>query len=564
MARRETLTASKKKKAQKLLDKQRFQEARDVYASICETDAQDYDAFIRLAELSIRLGLLGDAEAGYKHACSLRPDDATPFLKLGLLYKNHGRIVDAEPWLRRYMQLAPAGALEYKRLGISLQQMEYLDLAITVYRELLKYTPSDGDTYNNLGVALHNRGHLGEALTSFSKALSIAPPRAHVYCNMANVYVDKGDSEQAHHCYQQALAVDPSSTYALGSLGALYIDQMRLNDALACLDKANAIDPGFAGAHWNRAQILLLQGKFKQGWQEYEARLHSPEVIKRFGYREFSKPLWDGGDLGDKTLLVYAEQGFGDAIQFCRYLPLLQERIQHLVFECRPELLRLMQGLPGNIKCIARRDDSREPTIPFDYRLPLMSLPRIFGTELDTIPANIPYLVSDPTLAQQWRSRIQSKSSGLKVGLVWAGSPSHQSNRYRSLLLEQLLPLANIPGVTFYSLQKGTAAAQAAHPPAGMKLIDLSGDITDFADTAAIISNLDLVISVDTSVAHLAGALGQPVWLMLYFPAEWRWLLERNDSPWYPNMRLFRQDSTREWDPVLQQMASALRTLVSS
>jgi tetratricopeptide (TPR) repeat protein len=560
MAKRETLNALKNR-AKKLLDKQRFQEARDAYVSICQTDTQDYDAFNQLAALSIRLGLLSDAEVAYKHACSLRPDDATPFLNLGLLYKNHGRIVDAEPWLRRSMQLAPAGALEYKRLGISFQQMEYLDLAISVYRELLQHTPNDGDTYNNLGVALHNRGHLEEALASFAKALTVAPPKAHLYCNMANVYVDKGDSGQAHHCYQQALLLDPNSTYALGSLGALYIDQMRLDEALACLDKANAIDPDFAGAHWNRAQILLLQGKFKQGWQEYEARLHSPEVIKRFGFREFSKPMWDGGDIGDKTLLVYAEQGFGDAIQFCRYLPLLQARIQHLVFECRPELLRLMQGLPGNIKCIARRDDSREPAIPFDCRLPLMSLPRIFGTALDTIPANIPYLVSDAALTQQWRSRIQN--NGLKVGLVWAGSPSHQSNRYRSLSLAQLLPLANIPGVTFYSLQKGTASAEATHPPAGMTLIDLSGEINDFADTAAIISNLDLVISVDTAVAHLAGALGKPAWVMLYYPPEWRWLLDRNDSPWYPDMRLFRQGAAREWEPVLAQVASALRALVN-
>lgn len=337
---------------------------------------------------------------------------------------------------------------------------------------------------------------------------------------------------------------------------------MRLDDALVCLDKANAIDPNFAGAHWNRAQIFLLRGNFKQGWQEYEARLHSPEVIKRFGFREFSEPIWDGSDIGDKTLLVYAEQGYGDAIQFCRYLPLLQARIQHLFFECRPELLRLMRGLTGGITCIARRDDSREPTIPFDYRIPMMSLPRIFGTELNTIPANVPYLIPDPALIQQWRTRIQD--NGLRVGLVWAGSPSHQSNRYRSLSLEQLLPLANIPDVSFYSLQKGVAAAQAAHPPTGMKLIDLSGDITDFSDTAAIISNLDLVISVDTSVAHLAGALGRPAWVMLYFPAEWRWLLDRNDSPWYPSMRLFRQSSTREWGPVLQQMASALRALVSS
>jgi tetratricopeptide (TPR) repeat protein len=560
-SRREALTASRKKKIKKLLAGQQWAEARELYAEICRIDPKDYEAWLSLAELSIKLRALGDAEAAYKQAAALRPDEPKPCLNLGLLYKSHGGFVEAEQWLRRYMQLSPAGVAEYKRLGTDLQQRNILDLAVTIYRNVLQQTPNDVDTLNNLGVALQNSGQLDEALAALANAIKLQP-KAHLYCNMANVYVDKGDYEQAHHCYQQALLLDPESVKTWGSLGAFYMGQMRLEEALASLDKAIAIDPGFAGAYWNRSLILLLQGNFKEGWREYDARFDSPDVVQRYGRREFGKPMWNGQPIPGKTLFVYAEQGFGDSLQFCRYLPLVQQRVEHMFFESRPELLRLMRTLSGGIECVARRDDFREPDLHFDYHIPLMSLPRIFNTEVDTIPAQSPYLSADPALVQQWGERIQN--DGLKVGLVWAGSPTHQSNRYRSISLEQLAPLAQLTNITFYSLQKGPAAQQIATAPAGMKLVDLGAGITDFADTAAIIANLDLVISVDTSVAHLAGALGKPVWVMLYYPPEWRWQLDRNDSPWYPTMRLFRQDASRDWTPVLQQLVAALRMLTVS
>jgi len=423
---------------------------------------------------------------------------------------------------------------------------------------VLGVTPEDADTLNNLGVALQNSGKLDEALAAFNQALQLQP-KAHVYCNMANVYVDKGDYVQAHHCYQQGLLLDSDSVKTLGSLGAFYMGQMELEKALTYLEKAIALDPSFAGAYWNRSLILLLQGNFKEGWRTYDARFDSPDVVQRYGRREFGRPMWEGQPIPGKTLLVYAEQGFGDSFQFCRYLPLVQQRVERMVFESRPELMCLWRTLPGEIECVVRRDDFREPALHFDYHIPLMSLPRIFNTELETIPAQAPYLHAEPALVQQWGERIQN--DGLKVGLVWAGSPGHKSDRYRSMSLAQLSPLAQLSNVTFYSLQKGPAAQQIATAPAGMKLVDLGAEISDFADTAAIIANLDLVISVDTSVAHLAGALGKPVWVMLYYPPEWRWLLDRDDSPWYPSMRLFRQDASRDWHPVLEEVVTALQRL---
>ena len=526
-ARRETLTASRKKKAKKLLANQQFPQARQRYAEICRIDPHDYEAWLLLAELSARLGALSDAEAAYKHAAALRPQEAKPALNLGRLYKDHGRFNDAEAWLRRYAQQHSAGIAEYKRLGTDLQQRGLLDLSINIYRNLLEQTPECVDAWNNLGVALHNCGQLDKALAAFNRALEAAPPTAHLYCNIANAYVDKCDYEQADYCYQQALNLDPD----------------------------------FVGANYSRSMLHLLLGDFRQGWREHDARLNLPGVVQRFSGSERTIPMWEGQPIPGKTLLVYGEQGFGDSIQFCRYLPLLQQRVDHLVFEVRPELLRLMRALPGNIECVARRDDLGMPATHFDYHIPLMSLPRIFDTTLETIPAQVPYLHAEAGLMQQWRRRVQG--DGLKVGLVWAGSPTHRRDRYRSLTLKQLAPLLNLQNVSFYSLQMGPAAQQIAAAPADIGLVDPGAEITDFADTAAIIANLDLVISVDTSVAHLAGALGKPVWLLVYSPGEWRWLLDREDSPWYPTMRLFRQGSDGNWELVLQRLVAALQQITT-
>ena len=557
IARREILTASRKKKARKLLNNQRFAEALQIYAEICRIDEGDYQAWLQLAELGTKLGVFSDAEAAFKKAALLRPKEGKPALHLGALYKAHGRFSEAEEWLWRYAQCERAGLAEYKSLGAELHQCGRLDLAIKIYRNFLQKAPDDTDAWNNLGVALQSRGRLDEALAAFYRALETRPPQAHLYCNMANVYVDKRDDEQAHRYYQQALELDPDSIATLGSLGSYYLTQMRLEEARKCLDKAIALDPGFAGAYTNRAVLHLLQGNLEAGWREYDARFNSPDVVRRYGRREFSSPMWDGRPIPGRTLLVYAEQGFGDSIQFCRYLPLVRQRVDHLVFESRPELVRLMHTLPGKIECVARRDDFALPGIHFDYQIPLMSLPRIFNTNLETIPAQIPYLNAEPELIKEWGQRI--RGHGRKVGLVWAGSPDHRRDRDRSLNPEQLIPLFQCREITFYSLQAGPAARQITAFPEGSNIIDLGTDISDFADTAAIIANLDLVISVDTSVAHLAGALGKPIWLLVYHPTEWRWLLDREDSPWYPTMRLFRQGSDRDWRPVLRRLIAELR-----
>jgi len=270
--------------------------------------------------------------------------------------------------------------------------------------------------------------------------------------------------------------------------------------------------------------------------------------------RNFTKPQWDGRALEGRTLLLHAEQGLGDAIQFIRYLPLMSQRGGRIIIECYAELQRLFQIMAGRCQIVA----CGQPLPAFDLHCPLLSLPRVFGTTLSNIPHVVPYLHPDAEEARKWHHRLLWQSRLVNVGLAWMGNPAHKNDRSRSIKLARLAPLGQVPGVRFFSLQKGEAAAETKTPPSGMELVDWTQELKDFADTAGLIANLDLVIAVDTAVVHLAGAMGKPVWTLLPFVPDWRWLLEREDSPWYPTMRLFRQNSWGDWDSVITRVVDAL------
>jgi ADP-heptose:LPS heptosyltransferase len=298
---------------------------------------------------------------------------------------------------------------------------------------------------------------------------------------------------------------------------------------------------------------LLSCGDFINGWKEYEWRL---KINARPSVKEFSQLLWDGSDISGKTILLYTEQGHGDAIQFIRYVPAVVQRGATIIVECQKELASLFQNVEGIKKVIS----IGEQLPAFDLHCPLLSLPLKFNTTLDTIPAEIPYIKVNPLSTRKWKDKLSDDSSKLKVGLVWAGSQSHKDDRNRSFALNTFAPLAQFDNIVFYSLQKEKGSEQAKKPPEGMKLIDHMEEINDFSDTAALIENLDLVISVDTAVAHLAGAMGKPVWTLLPFVPDWRWLLNREDSPWYPTMKLFRQPSHSDWKSVIHKVAEELRS----
>ena len=418
----------------------------------------------------------------------------------------------------------------------------------------------------NLGTALMGQGRLEEAIASYQQALALNPDYGEVHSNLGIALRDQGRLEDAVVSYQRALTLKPDLAEAHSNLGIALRDQGRFEEALASFNRALERRPDFAEPHFHRALCRLLIGDFARGWEEYEWRWEMPQLKAR--KRNFPQPHWLGkGEIAGKTILLHAEQGFGDTLQFCRYVPLVAERAAHVVLEVQKPLCELVSTLRGAAQIVSTDD-----VLPdFDIHCPLLSLPPVFGTRLEAIPSQTPYLSTAPHKRNTWRDRL-SNHQRPRIGLVWSGgSRKHQLHlpganlidRQRSLQFDQLEPILRVRGCGFYSLQKGDDATAQLHNSAlPHGVIDWSAEFHDFSDTAALLENLDLVISVDTSVAHLAGALGKPFWLLNRYNTCWRWLLDREDSPWYPTARLFRQDAMREWDPVIARVATALQDYV--
>ena len=388
---------------------------------------------------------------------------------------------------------------------------------------------------------LNDKGQYDEAIAAHRRSIAINP-KSHVpFFNLGNALKDKGQTDEAIAAYRQALGLRPNYPEAHFNVGTSFGDKGQTAEAIAAYRQAIALDPNYAAAHWNLALMLLARGEFQEGFKEHQWRWECKGLPRR---RNFAQPQWDGSPLAGRTILLHAEQGFGDTLQFIRYAPLVAARGATVIVGSVPELHRLLQGTPGVSRWLA----SGETLPPFDVHCPLMSLPHARSARRwKTIPQSVPYLHADAGLSAWWRNESgRHDSNRFKVGLSWAGNPTHVNDRNRSLSLAALGPLAQVQGVSFYSLQKGDSARQPR--PSGLELIDRTEDLKDFADTAALVANLDLVISVDSAVAHLAGAMGKPVWTLLPFTADWRWLLEREDSPWYPTMRLFRQAARGDWE----------------
>jgi hypothetical protein len=330
-----------------------------------------------------------------------------------------------------------------------------------------------------------------------------------------------------------------------------------LSGAELCCRRAIELDPSFAEGHWNIALALLIQGKMIEGWQEFEWRWAKKDFSSL--QRQFSVSLWDGSPLNGATILIHAEQGFGDTIQFVRYVPMVLARGGKVIVECHPPLVPLLAGIKG----VTAVFPFGAPLPSYQCHVPMLSLPRIFGTTLEAMPEEFPYLTVHQERKVLWADRLPVVP-GLKVGLVWGGSTHHLNDTLRSIAFRQLEPLLGLGGVTFFSLQIGKAGEDVTSSQYAGKVVDLTAQIEDFADTAAIVEQLDLVISVDTAVAHLAGALGKQVWLLLPFAPDWRWLLNREDSPWYPTMRLFRQSRLGDWESVISHVEIDLLKLGDS
>jgi len=427
--------------------------------------------------------------------------------------------------------------------------------ALDAYRAAVAIEPDFSDALANLGALLFETGALAEAAESCRRALALSPDNPQRHNNLGNVLVAQDALDEAIASYGRAIALDPGDAATYVNLGNTQQEKGDLDAARRSFEQALALDPERGEAAWGLAMITLLEGDLAAGWRRHEAR----HRVAAFGPpRPFSAPLWRGEPVEGKTILLHAEQGLGDTLQFVRYVPLVAARGARIVLEVPPELEALLGTMPGADRVVT----VGSPLPAIDWHCPLLSLPLALGTDLATIPADVPYLAADAERTASWRARLPA--TPLKVGLVWAGRPEHKRDRWRSLDLAALSPLGAVPDVVFVSLQKGPAAEQARTPPPGLTLIDPTAELVDFVDTAALVAALDLVIAVDTSVAHLAGALGKPVWLLLPAMPDWRWLLGRADSPWYPTARLFRQPSRGDWPRVVQDVTAALRQIAKA
>ena len=429
--------------------------------------------------------------------------------------------------------------------------------AEVMYRDVLEREPRKAEAMHLLGVVAHQSTRHAEAIDLITRAIALDGTVAPYHHTLGEAHRAAGDPAAALSHYARAIELRPAYADAHNNLGRALEMLGRPSDALAMYRRAVAIEPDHAKAQFNLGLTSLLLGDYATGWREYEWRLRIPEIAGTPANAAIANlPRWDGSDPAGRTILVHGEQGFGDCIQFARYLPLLIGRGADVIVVCPRPLVRLFGSLPG--VCVVADGD---PPPRADLHVPIASLPLAFATTPATIPTFAAYLRADVRLAAAWRDRLRPHRAGGRrlVGVAWAGNPAQAEDRWRSLHLNDLAPLAAATGVRFVSLQKGPAAAQAAMPPPGLDLLDVSGSLHDFADTAALVSQLDLVIATDTSVAHLAGALGKPAWTLIRYAADWRWSLTGDDSAWYPSMRLFRQAARGDWSLVVTDLLNRLK-----
>ena len=533
-------------------------EAERLYRAILAIVPDDADALHFMGTLKLARGEPGEALRLIGAAMASRAPTPRMLFDLGLAFNALKQYQKALDSFDLAIQLQPEFSEAHGNRGAMLVALGRHDDAIESYRKALAIRPDFADAHCNLGSALTHLQRYDEALVSLDRALALRPDYPDALYNRGNALKQLKRYEEALASYNRAIALQPDHADAHNNRGQALRELERYDEALASYDRALALQPRHVMAHCNAAALRLLTGDLERGWVHYEWCWMKKSVIPL--KRNFSQPAWHGGDLiAGKTILVHSEQGLGDTIQFCRYVPLVVARGARVIFEVQKTLQTLMNSLGGAaqmVEIVAKGS----PLPAFDLHCPLVSLPLAFGTWLETIPSAGGYLSVPAQRVTRWQSRLQGQRRP-RVGLVWSGNPGHERDRERSIGLRAFLPVLDTLAAeaTFVSLQKDVRAGDAALLKERADIPDYGNALEDFSDTAALISQLDLVISVDTSVAHLAGALGKPVWILLtYFP-DWRWLLGRDDSPWYPTARLFRQDESHTWDSVIARVRQALQ-----
>lgn len=522
---------------------------------LCKPD--ESAVLLRRADDALRAGAPEQARELCLAVLGKSPDDPQALILMANIAADLRQVEEGLRWADRAIAADPAAAAPHYSFGRLWELAGRPDRAEASYRRVLGLDPDHAKAYNNLGCVLSLQGKLDEALACYRQALQLDPQQPEANQNYAAMTSDAAAQEAAIQGYLRQTQRHPTDARAFTNLANIYISLGRNREGMEILDRAIALDPDRADAHYSRSLLLLSQGDYAAGWKEYEWRWRLDNPLSAPG-RRFTQPIWDGRDLGDGALLMHGELALGESLQFVRYARLAAARCGSVIFECAPRLKSLLRGVEG----VGQVTVPGEALPPFAAHIPLYGLPRVFGTTLQTIPWNGPYIHADPGRVAQWRPRVEAaRTARFTVGLVWSGNPQNPYNRDRSIPLAALAPLQKVPGLAFYSLQKGEAAPTAGPLSQSVGLIDLTGHERDLLDTVAFISQLDLIVAVDTMIANLAGAMGARVWVLLNRVPDWRHHLERSDNPWYPTMRLYRQAREGDWGHVVERVASDLREL---
>ncbi|MBF0194732.1 MAG: tetratricopeptide repeat protein [Magnetococcales bacterium] len=511
-------------------------------------------AYNKIGNIKKKQGKLDEAVDSYQKAITINPNFADAYNNLSVVLIDQGKWDKAVANCRKVISLNPDIAITHFNLGNALKEQGKLDEAIASYNKAISIKPDFKKAYLNIGNTLKEQGKFDEAIARYKKIISITPDYAIAHSNIGIILQEQGKVDEAVARYKKAISIKPDYAEAHSNFGNTLQEQGKLDEAIARYKKAISIKPDLAEAHNNLGVSLLLSGDFENGWVEYEWWRKCKDNIPI----SLSKPLWDGTSLEGKTILLHCDQGLGDNLQFVRYTELIKKKGATVALLC-PQPLQAIFKTVNSIDCLIT-NSSLIP--PHDYQASLLSLPMIFRTTLESIPNKVPYLHTDQKLVDKY-ANLMANLEGFKVGIVWSGNPKFKNNKNRSIGADFMAKLLDVQGCIFISLQKEAKDDELKIFSKRSNFLDLSDHLEDFAETAAVMANLDLVISSDTSVIHLAGAIGKPAWALLMFNPDWRWLLKKDDSPWYPTLRLFRQPAPRKWKIVIEGVVNKLLKVVS-
>jgi tetratricopeptide (TPR) repeat protein len=535
----------------------RFAEAEATFQLAVRLNPNLSTAVWNLIQVCLDQRKLAAAEEVVRDAIRHQPAAEDLRIQLAIILTEMRRYDEAEPILKQLVEANPTSVPGWNRLGFLYGSAGRLEEAAECFREQVRLAPTSATGHANLAAALGKMHRWAEAAEAGREAVRLEPGYAPGWGNLGNALRDLGRLDEAVHALHQAIQLNPSAPEPYGNLALSLAMSGKVQEALPWYERAIQARSDNADVRFNSAVALLSLGDYDRGWAEYEWRWRTDQMKDQ--PRRFPCPVWDGSPPAGKTILVHSEQGIGDTFQFARFVTELAALGATVVLQAPASVVGLLRTCPG-VKLATSGEDR---SITCDFYCPLMSLPRLLRTRVDTIPNRVPYLTAPPEAVSKWRDKL-SGVSGFKVGIVWRGNPKHIGDRWRSVRVAHFAPLAEVPGVTLVGLQKGPGSEQLSEPGA-IPVLELGSQLEDnFGDTAGLVMNLDLVVAVDTAVVHLAGALGRPVWVALPLNADWRWLRNREDSPWYPTARLFRQPTFGDWKPVFERMAGELRKEASN